>query len=63
MDKLLEKVKKADFDFSSPWWKFVSAEAKIFIRKMMEINIDKRISAEQALLDPWILNNTMNISD
>lgn len=30
---------------------------------MMEINIDKRISAEQALLDPWILNNTMNISD
>ena len=29
----------------------------------MEINIEKRISAEQALTDPWIVKNTVELSD
>lgn len=36
----------------------ISQEAKNFIRKMMEYDPHKRITAEQAIKDPWIVKNT-----
>lgn len=54
-EKIIEKIKKGEYSFNSSEWLTVSSEAKAFIRKMMEFNVDKRLSAEQALQDPWIL--------
>eukprot|EP00347_Sterkiella_histriomuscorum_P018781 403344202 len=40
--------------FQGVEWKNISNQAKIFIKKMLQVNPDDRISAQQALNDPWI---------
>lgn len=35
-------------------WAHISSEAKRFVKKLMTFNPDKRISAEEAYLDPWL---------
>jgi len=51
---IMEKVSAGKYDFHHEEWKGVTPEAKKFIEKMMEIDVNKRYSAEQALNDPWI---------
>merc|ERR1719443_165422 len=41
---------------TTPKWNGVSAEAKDFVRSLMEVNPTKRLSAQQALEHPWITN-------
>ena len=36
------------YSFNSEEWKGISAEAKLFIKKMMEYNPEKRLSAKEA---------------
>lgn len=40
--------------FNGPEWKNISNEAKIFIKKLLQVNPDVRYSAKQALEDQWI---------
>jgi len=54
--EIIENVKKGDFIFDSDW-DGRSEEAKALIRKMLQMNPKKRISASDALKDPWITNN------
>lgn len=51
---ILDKVKEGKFSFDTEEWNFVSQEGKNLIKRMLEKNIDKRISAEEALSDVWI---------
>lgn len=44
---------KYDLEKKAPW-KTISPEAKDLIRKMMELDPIKRISAESALRHPWL---------
>ena len=51
---IMEKVGRGIYSFEGPEWNQVSNEAKNFIRKMLEFDVDKRISASEAINDPWI---------
>jgi len=51
--EILRKVKVGKYNFDDPVWNSVSEEAKSLIRKLMEPNQEKRLSAQQALEDPW----------
>lgn len=42
--------------FTGPEWNNISHEAKHFISSLICIDVNKRLSAEQALQHPWILN-------
>ncbi|CAD8079716.1 unnamed protein product [Paramecium primaurelia] len=53
-DKIMEKVSKGVYSFDSQEWEDVSKEAKDFIRKLLQLDPSKRLSAHQALSDPWI---------
>jgi len=53
--EILLLVEKGHYDFNSIEWDNVSAEAKSFVKKLMTYDPKKRISAEDALKDPWIL--------
>jgi calcium/calmodulin-dependent protein kinase I len=55
--KLFELIKDCQFDFPSPYWDNVSEEAKDLIRKLLVIDSDKRLSAEQILQHPWLSGN------
>ncbi len=54
---IMEKVAKGSYSFDTEEWKCVSDDAKNFIRKMLEYDPAKRMSAEEALNDPWIVKH------
>jgi len=54
----LEQVALGKYDFDNEVWEPVSEEAKKFIKKLLEMDVNSRYSAEQALHDPWLLKMT-----
>jgi len=54
---LFDQIMNARYDFPSPWWDTISAEAKGLVRKLLELNPKKRLTAKQVLEDPWINGN------
>lgn len=57
-DEIVQNVKKGEFVFYDDEWKYISESAKNLIAKMLAYNPIERISARQALADPWIQKNS-----
>ncbi|KAK4284664.1 hypothetical protein QN277_001464 [Acacia crassicarpa] len=53
---IFRAVLKADPSFDEPPWPSLSSEAKDFVKRMLNKDPRKRISAAQALSHPWIRN-------
>jgi len=51
--RVLEKVLKGLYEFNDLEWGHISPEAIDLIKKMLEYDPEKRISAEEALKHPW----------
>lgn len=54
--ELLENVGKGKFSMKNPCWDNVSEPAKDLLKKMLEFEPNKRISAQEAIEHPWIIN-------
>eukprot|EP00752_Nemacystus_decipiens_P004111 g3761.t1 len=52
--KLYQKIKKGKVSFHPQYWSTVSDEAKDLIKKMLTLDKEKRITAEQALEHKWV---------
>lgn len=52
--RLYSQIKAGAYDYPSPEWDTVTAEAKNLINSMLTVNPAKRISASDALKHPWI---------
>jgi len=52
--QILENVKQGQYSFGDQAWNEISPEAKQFISKLLEMDVELRYSAHQALHDPWI---------
>jgi serine/threonine protein kinase len=50
---LFEQIKKAEYEFDSPYWDEISDSAKDFIRHLMEKSPLKRFTCQEALDHPW----------
>nr|XP_027202838.1 LOW QUALITY PROTEIN: calcium-dependent protein kinase 2-like [Dermatophagoides pteronyssinus] len=50
----LEKVRKGEYTMNASVWKNISSAAKDLIRRMLEYNPERRITAEEALKHPWM---------
>ncbi|CAD8143599.1 unnamed protein product [Paramecium octaurelia] len=57
-NQILEKVKLGKFTFDPDDWDTVSKEAKEFIIKLLKMDPNQRLSAKQALEDPWLVKYT-----
>lgn len=57
---IMDQIIAGTYDFAGKEWSLVSEKAKNFVAKLMNYNPDERLSAEQALADPWILELTHN---
>lgn len=57
---IMEKVSKGVFNFDGEEWINVSHEAKNLISNMLQIDPQKRFTAQQALNDPWLKKNFAN---
>lgn len=52
--ELFKKIKKGQYEFHVEYWGQISSEAKDLISGLLTVNPDKRLSAEDALQDPWM---------
>ncbi|CAB1102722.1 unnamed protein product [Ectocarpus sp. CCAP 1310/34] len=59
--KLYQKIKKGKVLFHPQYWSTVSDEAKDLIKKMLTLDKDKRITAEQALEHPWVVGDAAEL--
>lgn len=51
---LFAQILKGEFEFDSPYWDDISEEAKDFIRSLMCVNVDNRLTCHTALEHCWI---------
>lgn len=56
--QILRNVFKGEFSMDGQEWELISNEAKDLISKMLTLDIEKRISAADALEHPWFHINT-----
>mgnify|MGYP003876820667 CR=1 FL=1 len=50
----MDKVALGKYSFDSEEWSYISEDAKKFIKRLLEYDVDARITAGVALQDPWI---------
>ena len=50
MKNLFKKIRKGDFVFHPEYWKNVSEEAKDFIRGLLTVDPDKRLTASKLII-------------
>jgi len=55
---LFEMILSARVEFPDPEWTEVSAEAKDFIKKILVLDPEKRLTAEQCLEHKWVVDLT-----
>jgi len=53
-EKIFLQIKGGKFDFPDPYWTKVSASAKELVSLLLKVDPKERISAEDALMHPWI---------
>lgn len=53
-EELKKKIVAGEIEFEDKHWSKISESAKELVRKMLKINPEERISAEEALKHPWV---------
>lgn len=62
-DELIAETCRADVVFHDRYWNTVSQDAKVFILKLLNPKPDKRMTAKEALADPWIAGKSATEDD
>jgi calcium-dependent protein kinase len=52
--EIQENVRRGEFKMTGKYWRGVSTTAKAFVRSLLDMDVDMRPSAGQALKHPWI---------
>nr|BAE01939.1 unnamed protein product [Macaca fascicularis] len=63
---LFRKILAGDYEFDSPYWDDISQAAKDLVARLMEVEQDQRITAEEAISHEWVSGNAAsdkNIKD
>jgi calcium-dependent protein kinase len=56
-EEIMKRVEKGQYSLTRDEFKDVSVDAKNLIKKMLEYDPNKRVSARQAISDPWFTNS------
>jgi calcium-dependent protein kinase len=56
--EIFEKIKTGKFSFAGIEWRNISKEAKYMIKRMLTFDPEKRLSADEALVDVWLTSLT-----
>ena len=61
--EIMEKIMKGNFDMKKYPWPIISIQAKDLIKKLLELDVNKRITAEEALNHPWFESKQVKSQD
>lgn len=56
IDILTEKISRGEYTFLRPWWDEISDGAKNCVRKLLEVDPEKRYKIDDLLNDEWLNN-------
>ena len=62
-ERLAQKIMACDYNFEGECWAGVSREARKFIERLIEPNVERRMTCEQALSHAWIRTSQNALSD
>ena len=60
---LSQQIKMGRFDYPSPYWDSVGDPALDLIDRMLNVDVEKRISIDDCLEHPWLTQKTLNPTD
>ena len=49
-----EKIIGGNYEFHPEYWGHISAEAKDFVSRLLTVDVELRMTAQEALLHPWV---------
>ncbi|KAL0180871.1 hypothetical protein M9458_023277, partial [Cirrhinus mrigala] len=52
---LFRKILAGDYEFDSPYWDEISDSAKNLVSRLMEVDQDQRLTAQEAINHEWYL--------
>jgi calcium/calmodulin-dependent protein kinase I len=58
--ELFDKIKSAEYSFPSPEWDHISDLAKDLISKLLVTDPDQRLTADEILEHPWMLESALH---
>ncbi|AGO09962.1 AaceriAAL029Wp [[Ashbya] aceris (nom. inval.)] len=61
IDVLTELISKGQYTFLRPWWDEISPGAKNAVRRLLEVDPDKRYDIDEFLADPWLNSYDCNV--
>lgn len=61
--RVYARIRDGIFDFPSPYWDTVSDVAKDFIRRLLTADPEQRITAQMALVHPWIVRRNVALEN
>ena len=61
--ELFRKIRKGQFEFHAEYWGTVSSEAKDLISSLLTVDAAKRLTAEEALENGWILGDDARLAE
>jgi len=53
---LFDSILHARYDFPSPWWDAISGDGKKLVKELLELKIDKRLTADQVMTHEFSKN-------
>jgi serine/threonine protein kinase len=60
---LFEKIKKGEYEFPSPAWDNISADAINIIKNLLVVDPKRRMTPDELLRHPWILGEIAHKND
>jgi serine/threonine protein kinase len=63
VEELAEMIQKGSYEFHDEYWSRISMPAKDLIRSLLQVNPEKRISAERALQCGWMIIDEEMLTD
>jgi len=61
-NELFRKIRNGEYEFHVEYWDNVSNEAKGLINSLLTVDPRKRISARQALANPWVMGSGASLA-
>jgi calcium/calmodulin-dependent protein kinase (CaM kinase) II/calcium/calmodulin-dependent protein kinase I len=60
---LFRKIRKGEYEFHEEYWGTVSSEAKDLISSLLTVDANKRLTAGNALENPWITGDDAKLAN
>lgn len=61
--ELIDEITHARYDFHERYWRNISMEAKDFIRSLLTLDTEKRLTATAAMKHKWMTSSDINDID